>query len=156
MKLLHTLRLPLALLALGLLVLSAGTSESLLGAPAPVDDDETELGEHMHTLEDLVKSLRKNLRAEGTYPEALEVLVQMEGLTLTCKALEPALGTKLPAAERTSFRTAFRRTMVEFLTRQLALETALLDADTAAVKEAFKRIREMEDDSHDRFAPEED
>ena len=46
-------------------------------------------------------------------------------------------------------------TSVDFLTRQLELEAALLDGNSEAVKQAFERLRGMEDPAHERFAPEE-
>ena len=119
-------------------------------------EPESELAQLMEKLEDQLKPLRKNLREDGSPAVARAALVEIERLTLACKELEPSAAAKLPEAERAAFVTAFRRTMVDFLTRQLELEAALLDGDAAAAQAAFDRFREMEDSSHERFAPEED
>ena len=117
-------------------------------------EHDTELGRQMEKLEDLVRPLRKSLRAEGASAEALATLAEIERITLTCKELAPEAAAKLPEAERSAFVTAYRRTMVDFLTRQLELEAAILDGDAAATQTALERFRAMEDSSHERFAPE--
>jgi soluble cytochrome b562 len=117
---------------------------------------ETELERHMETIEDTAKVLRKNLKDPATWPAALEALSAIQREALACKSLVPAAAEKLPEAERAAFVTAYRRTMVDFLTRQLELEAALLDGNADAAKAAFERFRAMEDSSHERFAPEDD
>jgi hypothetical protein len=119
------------------------------------EEHETVLAGHMERIEDTAKVLRRSLREKAT-PAALSALAEIEGLTLQCKALEPEAAAKLPDVERGSFVTAYRRTMVDFLTRQLEIEAALLDGDEAAAQAAFERFHEMEDSAHERFAPEED
>ncbi len=119
-------------------------------------EHESELARQMELLEDQLKPLRKLLRADGSSVEALSSLVEIQRLTLGCKQLVPAAATRLPEAERAAFVTAYRRTMVDFLMRQLELEAALLDGDAAAAQAAFERLRAMEDSSHERFAPEDD
>ncbi|MSR61951.1 MAG: hypothetical protein EXS08_05855 [Planctomycetes bacterium] len=118
-------------------------------------EHETELGQHMEKLEDTLKGLRKSMKDPATLPAALSALAEIESLTLQCKLLTPEAAAKLPEAERAAFVTAYRRQMVDFLTHQLELEGALLDGDPAKVKAAFDKLREMEDPSHERFAPEE-
>jgi len=124
----------------------------------PQDDHdehlETQLAQQMETIEDTLKGLRKHLKEPATWPQALEALAEIERLSLACKALAPAAAEKLPEAERAAFVTAYRRTMVDFLMRQLELEAALLDGDAEAAKAAFDRLRAMEDSAHERFAPE--
>lgn len=118
-------------------------------------EHDTELSQHMEKLEHTLKGLRKSMKDPATLPDALGALAEIESLTLQCKLLTPEAAAKLPEAERAAFVTAFRRTMVDFLAHQLELEAALLDGDAAKVKTAFDKVREMEDPSHERFAPEE-
>ena len=117
------------------------------------DEDETELSQHMHRIEKHVKSLRKLLRDETGRDGALAELAQLEQEALQCKGLAPETAAALPENERAAFLSAYRRTMVDFLTTQLALEAALLDGDAAATKQSFEKLRAMEDSSHERFAP---
>ncbi len=119
-------------------------------------EHETELAQQMEKLEDQLKPLRKHLRPDGSRADALTALVEIQRLSLACKTLVPEIAAKLPEAERAVLVTAYRRTMVDFLLRQLELEGALLDGDEAAIQAAFDRFREMEDSAHERFAPEED
>jgi len=126
----------------------------LLGLQDPAhDEDETELSQHMHKIEKHVKSLRKLLRDETARDGALSELAQLEQEALHCKGLAPETAAALPEGERAAFLTAYRRTMVDFLTTQLTLEAALLDGDAEATKQAFEKLRAMEDSSHERFAP---
>lgn len=115
---------------------------------------DTELAGHMEKIEDTVKLLRKHMKDENARPAALEALATIEQEALFCKALVPAAAATLPEGERAAFVTAYRRTMVDFLVRQLELEAALLDGNAEAAKAAFERFRDMEDSSHERFAPE--
>lgn len=119
-------------------------------------EHETELAQQMEKLEDQLKPLRKHLRPDGSRADALTALVEIQRLSLACKTLVPEIAAKLPESERAALVTAYRRTMVDFLLRQLELEGALLDGDEAAIQAAFDRFREMEDSAHERFAPEED
>ena len=115
---------------------------------------ETELAGHMEKIEDALKQLRKHLKEESARPAALEALAEIQRETLTCKALVPASAAEVPEGERGAFVTAYRRTMVDFLLRQLELEAALLDGDAQTIKSAFERLKAMEDSGHERFAPE--
>jgi hypothetical protein len=143
-------------------LLPALALSSLLAGPVPPlqqdqeghDEPETELAGHMERIEDTVKVLRKNLKDDAGRPAALAALAEIEALSLQCKQLTPAMAAKLPEAERAAFVTAYRRSMVDFLTCQLELEAALLDGDAGRTKAAFDRFREMEDSAHERFAPE--
>jgi hypothetical protein len=108
----------------------------------------------MERIEDQVKLLRKHCKDPATYPAALETLAEIERLSLVCKSLAPALAEKLPEVERAAIVTDYRRTMVDFLMRELELEQALLDRDAERVKAAFERFHDMEDSAHERFAPE--
>jgi hypothetical protein len=132
----------------------------LLHAPAPFslqeaqEGEETELAHHMEGIEDALKLLRKHLKDEAGRAPALEALGDMERLSLLCKGLVPSAARNLPESERSAFVTAYRRTMVDFLQRQLELEAALLDGDADGARTAFERVREMEDSAHERFAPE--
>jgi hypothetical protein len=128
-----------------------------LSAPLPRQEEhsETELAGHMEKIEDALKQLRKHLKEESGRPAALEALAEIQRETLACKELVPTSAAEVPEAERGAFVTAYRRTMVDFLLRQLELEAALLDGNVEAVKAAFERLKAMEDTGHERFAPEE-
>lgn len=127
-----------------------------LALPRPQEPEppETELARNMEGIEDTLKLLRKHLKDDATRPQALEALVEIERLSLACKTLVPSQAQQLPEAERAAFTLAYRRTMVDFLMRQLELEAALLDGNAEDTRAAFDRLRAMEDAAHERFAPE--
>lgn len=119
-------------------------------------EHETELARHMEDIEHRAKALRKSLKEPGAQAAALEAVAEIERLSVLVKGLVPEAAAKLPEGERAAFVTAYRRTMVDFLMRQLELEAALLDGDAEKTKTAFEAFRAMEDSSHERFAPEDD
>ncbi len=121
---------------------------------APRSEAETELARRMTTIEEAVKELRKLLRGTDV-TASLASLERLQAESLLSKVLIPAAAVELPPAERDSLARAYRRTMVDFLARQLELEAALLDGDGEAARQAFEQIRAMEDSAHERFAPEE-
>jgi hypothetical protein len=128
-----------------------------LGAVRAAQEDEhehTELAGHMEALEDTVKVLRKALREPVARADALAAIAEIQRLSLLAKGLVPEIAAKLPETERAALTDAYRRTMVDFLQRQLELEAALLDGDAAKLQAAFDAFREMEDSAHERFAPE--
>jgi len=118
--------------------------------------DDTELAQHMEAIEDNVKALRRALRTAEDPAAPLELLAEIERLSLLCKGLTPQMAASLPEAERAAFVKAYRKTAIEFLMHQLEFESALLDGDPEAIKAAFDRFRAMEDSAHERFAPEDD
>lgn len=120
------------------------------------EEEDTELAHQMESIEQSVKRLRKSLKDESLRADSLQTLAEIQSLTLACKSLSPAAAAKLPEVERADFVRAYRHTMIDFLTRQLELEAALLDGDAEGTETAFDRFREMEDSSHERFAPEDD
>jgi len=124
--------------------------------PEKEHHEESELEEHMERIERSVKALRRSLRDPALAAESLQTLAEIQAQTLACKPLTPAATARLPEGEREAFVKAYRKAMIDFLTRQLELEAALLEGDEEAVKTAFDAFREMEDPSHERFAPEDD
>ena len=143
--------------ALFLSLLLGGST--LLGLRMPQDQEplgEDELREHMESIEDAVKRLRRSLRDPANLAESLELVARMQSDALVCKGLVPPLADTLPEAERAAFCAAFRRMMVDFLGAQLELEAALLDGDAEKADAAFARVRDFEDTGHERFTLEED
>ena len=118
--------------------------------------DEGEMHERMETIEEELGKLRRSLRSEEKLGESLATLAAMQEATLACKGLVPELVEGLPEGDQPAMKTAYRRMMVDFLTYQLELEAALLDGDADAVKAAFKKVRNMEDEGHERFTEEEE
>lgn len=118
--------------------------------------EHTELEEHMESIEHGLKNIRRTLKDEASWPAALETLAEVQRTTLLCKPLVPAAAAQQPEAERGAFVLAYRQQMIEFLKHQLELESALLEGNAEAIQAAFNTLREMEDPSHERFAPEKD
>ena len=120
-----------------------------------VDVDEgTELEKHMEAVEQAVKRLRRSLRDESKRATSLELVSELQHASLACKDLVPRMTATQPEAERAGFQEAYRRQMVDFLAAQFDLEAALLDGDAEAAQAAFKIVRDMEEQGHERFTEE--
>jgi hypothetical protein len=141
-----------------LLLVTSSVLAVLLALPRAQEHEapESELARNMEAIEDTLKVLRKNMKDDATRAQALAALAEIQRLSLACKGLVPSQAEKLPEAERAAFSLAYRRTMVDFLLRQLELEAALLDGNAEGAQLAFERFRDMEDAAHERFAPEDE
>ena len=148
--------LPLALAGLLIGLTSLSTSERATAQvqdPAvetPVDPDEI-LIDNMKVVEDGMKALRKQLSKPEQYPQALELVVSMQQAAMTCKLIPPPMTIGLPEEERPAFVLAYRKDMIAMQEAMLALELALLDGDTDAVKDRYKALRDLEEPAHERF-----
>ena len=132
----------------------AGQAEQA-GQAEHQDGAHDELEEHMESIEDAVKRLRRSLRDDANRADSLELVAALQRASVTAKSEAPPMAASVPDGERDAFLTAYRRTMVDFLRVQLDLEAALLDGDAEAATEAFERVRDMEDSGHERFTEEE-
>ena len=147
--------------ALSSVLVTALAGASAFLAPSSLQETaqhahETPLEEHMESIEDAVKRLRRSLRDPANLAGSLELVARMQADTLVCKGLEPRLSAGLPADERAASATAYRRLMVDFLSAQLELEAALLDGDAEATSAAFQRVRDFEEPGHERFTEQEE
>jgi hypothetical protein len=116
--------------------------------------EDSPLAEAMESIEQELGALRRAIRDEATYPDALAALARMQAATLTAKLLEPPMAADVPDADRAAFLRDYRKMMIDMLAMQLACETALLDGDAEAVTAGFKELRGFEDAGHERFTKE--
>lgn len=147
MKALLLALLPAAALSLGL---AGGASPT-----TPQDHEESPLEEAMLDLEEAVGKLRRTLRDEAKTAESLEYLLLAQRATFRARLETPSMTADLPEADRAAFQRDYRKVMVELLTTQLRLETALLDGDLETARATFKEMRPIEDKGHDRFTHDE-
>lgn len=113
--------------------------------------DESPIAEQMEIISAGMKQLRRALREEGQQEQCLTILAEIEKAALYAKVLTPPMAESLPEGDRPKFVADFRKTMVELITKMLALETALIDGETEAITAAFQALRAMEDSGHERF-----
>jgi hypothetical protein len=116
---------------------------------------ESPLEERMEAIEAELGAIRRAIRDEATYPDALAAIARMEAATLAAKLLPPPMAATLPEADRPRFLRDYRKMMVDMVAAELALETALLDGDGEAIGAAFKALRAFEDAGHERFTRDE-
>jgi hypothetical protein len=141
----RTLLLPIGIL------LAAGLLTSAFARPLAPPRAEGEISEQMEVISAGMKQIRRSLREEGKEEHCLGVLAEMQAAALRARLATPPMATTLPEGDRAAFVRDYRKTMVELLTKMLALEVALLDREEAAITAAFQAVRAMEDSGHERF-----
>ena len=123
------------------------------GTPAPAAQEEPAdpLTEAMEAIEESLGRLRRALREDAQVEEGLAAVADMQAAALRAKLLAPPLLARAPEGERAGLLRDYRKLMIELVSSQLALETALLDGDLEAARELFKEVRAFEDRGHERF-----
>jgi hypothetical protein len=134
---------------------SLWTPGSSTSAVVDDDDEETELGKHMEVVAKADRALRSLLRKDDSDPAEMLALVQDIQLhAVQAKVLVPARTEEVPEGDRDAFVHAFRREMVEFVSRVLELEAAILDGDREKASEIHKSFSGIKRESHRRFKAE--
>lgn len=144
---LKTGRVPLLFLT-GLLVAAPAVTRIALAA------DDTELAKQMEEMDDELKKLRKSVKDPAANAASLEALTKLQQLTVTSKALVPALAAEKPEAERAKFVAGYRKDMAVMLTHFAQIEVAILDGDNAKAEELYKGLKKIEDDGHEKYSEE--
>ena len=116
--------------------------------------DDTELAKQMEETDDLMKKLRKSLKAPAENPQSLEILTKLQQLTVTQKALVPAKAADMPEAEKAKFVNGYRKDMAVLLTHFAQIEMAVIDGDNAKAEDLFKGLKKIEDDGHEKYSDE--
>lgn len=119
--------------------------------PAGAEEEETELEKHMLTIQDDIKALRRAVRDPQKRDEALRLVDSLQAASLACKSLVPMKAEGLGELERSAFITNYRREMLSFMRGLFSLEDAILDGDMDIAGETLKRLRAVEDPSHEKF-----
>lgn len=141
-------------------VLLAGVSIAWLAAPRPTVAEEkkakTELHRQMEQIDNGMKKLRRTLRKKESNPESLEWITKIEEAAVACKQMTPSRATTMPSDQQAKFVVSYRKQMVDLIGTMVKMELALLEDDNAKAQEAFKLLKDMEDDGHDKFMQEDE
>ncbi len=126
-----------------------------LAAPRPTVAEEkkakTELHHQMEQIDTGMKKLRRTLRKKESNPESLEWITKIEEAAIACKQMTPSRATTLPSDQQAQFVISYRKQMVQLIGTMVKMESALLDDDNAKAQEAYKQLKDMEDEGHDKF-----
>jgi hypothetical protein len=111
----------------------------------------SELHDHMDTIEEAMKKLRRTIRKPEAQAQSLDLIARIEQEALVCKGMVPSRTATLPEADRAKFLTAYRKDMAGFITQVLQMESAVLDGDADKAMTIYKGLKTVEDDSHDKY-----
>jgi hypothetical protein len=122
------------------------------GAEAEQAEEKTPLVVNMEILRDGLRDLRRDLTDVAGLTARLDLVVAMQTAAKATKTLVPPLVEEQPESERAAFVLGYRKEMIAVEEELLRLERAILDADLAAAKESYKKLKQMEEDGHERFS----
>ncbi len=131
--------------------LERGFEQEPAGDAAETAEEKTPLIVSMEVIEDGLKALRPDLTDATKLSARLDLVVGMQSAAKTTKTMLPPFAEQQPEAERAAFVLAYRKEMIAVEEELLRLERAILDADLAAAKECYKKLKQMEEDGHARF-----
>jgi hypothetical protein len=129
----------------------APTPPAVAATGEPGKVKKSELHEHMESIEEAMKKLRRTIRKSDGSAETLELISHIEQEALVCKGMVPSRAATLPEAERAKFLSAYRKDMAGFITQVLQMESAVIDGDADKAVTIYKGLKTVEDDSHDKY-----
>lgn len=116
----------------------------------------TDLHKKMEVIDNGMKKLRRTLRKKENNPESLELITSIEEAAIACKQMTPSRTTTMPADQQPAFLVTYRKEMAKLVGEMVQMETALLDGDNASAQEVFKKLKDTEEDGHDKFMQSDD
>ena len=149
------MKIRLLLISLSI-VLIAAPGLRAVETPPPVthqhgDDDDTELGEKMDTLNKAYKKLRKQIPDQTQNGESLKLVAAIRASAEEALKLAPAKTDDLPAGERAKFVADYRAKMKSFLGELAQLEAALKANNNEEAAKIFTEMGKMQKEAHKEF-----
>lgn len=120
----------------------------LLGADAPKD-----LHHNMEAMEQPFKQLYKQIKDPSQNSSSLELVMELQRLTLASKTQLPKKVTTMPSTQQAEASNDYRQMMVNLLRQELDLEEQLLNGDNAKAFETLEAMNQLQKDGHKEFRP---
>lgn len=119
--------------------------------------DETELAKEMEVVDESLRKLRRSIRKkEEALEDTLKLIDEAQIANIKCKALLPKMTESVPEAERAEFLKRYRLGMIEVMQKFTEMEVAVLKGEWDKAQECYDRLREIEEEQHKIFIPEEE
>lgn len=110
-----------------------------------------ELHDTMEKVDGIFRELYKQVQEPDRSADSLKKLVEIQGLILKVKSLEPPKIEQVIERDRIKLVRDFRLRIVELLAASLEVEKALLEERHEAAFEALKKMRALRDEGHRAF-----
>ena len=115
---------------------------------------DTELAKQMEVIEDGMKKLRRTLKnAEGD-AESLKTIGAMQAAAVASKELTPARLAKVPEDQKKTFLAGYRKDMAAMIVQFCEMETAVLDGKHDEAQAIHKKLKDVEEEGHEKYAEE--
>ena len=115
-------------------------------------DQAPDLDQHMDTLQDGMKALRRMIGKEDKQADALKLCAELQAASLASLAFEPEMTRAIDdKVARTESRVGYQRRMVEVYDTLLQLELAFTKGDDAQQKELYKALGKQKQSGHDAY-----
>ncbi len=106
----------------------------------------------MELLHDNERVMKKALKGDGDFAQALVAVVGMQAGAQAAKLLTPPMAETVDAAKRPEFLKGFRLQMIAMSQDLLSLERLLLEGKLEESRAMFQKVRDHEGAGHERYA----
>ena len=114
---------------------------------------EAGLHQQMENMGRLFKRLKSQVSDSTRNDSSLDLVVQMEQLTLASKTQIPQIVNRMPATQQAEGKNDYRQMMVTLFRQELDLEEQLINGDNKAAAETVVAMDKLQDDGHKEFRP---
>ena len=123
---------------------------------APVQADETPLGEQMDAVGGALKSLRKLAKAEDRWSASAAKMREAQAACAKALGYVPATVKKMPEGnEKARAIAEYKRLLGLSYAKLCALEVAFIDEDEDKVGEILDQVKDLKKEGHKKFEDEE-
>ena len=101
----------------------------------------------------LFKRLQSQVPDRSKNQSSLDLLSQMEQLTLSTKSQVPPKVARMPATQQAEEKGNYRQMMVNLMRLELDMEEQLTNSDNTKAADTLKEMDKLQREGHDEFRP---
>src|SRR4051812_15319264 len=123
------------------------------GADEPREAGKQDLHHNMEAMEKPFKQLGKQISDSSKNESSLQLVLQLQQLTLASKSQIPRKVDRMPATQQAEAKSDYRQMMVNLLRQELDLEEQLINGDNKKAAETVAAMDQLQKDGHAEFRP---
>lgn len=135
-------------------LLAFSTSGAWAFSPAPPQDEDPVIVQHMKQMNRALRRLRRQAGDAEQKDSSLELVRQMKTHAQAAQKEDPLKTPDLPEAERGPFLKEFREKMDSLIETLTQLESALENDHFDQTEELVKKLFDLKKEGHDKFQKE--
>src|SRR4051794_64732 len=114
---------------------------------------ETELAKKMEEINKALKAIKKGVKDSAKNADAVKLAETAEKAAVACKDLPPAMLEKTPEAKKAEVVAGYKKAMDGVIADLGKLKQQLKDGKNEDAAETLKKLKELEDDGHEKYNP---